>query len=152
MAWPVLNPQVPHWFETITNNVTNLRSFCTMVQSGTVASAAISASDVLNLANAAVQYKADLALIVGNTALMSQLVTYAQQTYASAIDIKNEATAVNALCTALLTAVAGEYPHNAQGRLLDRTFDLTNGLTWITLTAAQMPNTMTAIANLLAEL
>jgi len=108
----------------------------------------------LNVANACIAYRTDYALIAANAALVAQLVPYiqAQLAGASALTVQQEFTTINTLAGNLLTALASDYPHDAQNRLLDRTYSLTTGETWLTFTAAQAPNFVPAVTALLAEL
>ena len=106
----------------------------------------------LNVAQAAVSYRTDYAIIVANPALVQQLKAFVQQQVAGAtgLAVDTEYANINTLANNLLNAAATDYPHDAQGRLLDRKFNLTTGVTWITFTAAQAPNFMPAVTALLA--
>jgi hypothetical protein len=152
MAFPAGNQITDNWFNQLMNDVLNLQSYCTAVTSGTANSAAVSAQTVLNMASACVQLRSDIATVSANSALQTALVTYFQQQLgATGLQITTEFSTLNTLAGNIITALGTDYPHDAQGHLLDRTFSASTGITWITLTAAQLPNTMTAITAYLAE-
>jgi hypothetical protein len=105
------------------------------------------------MASACVQLQHDITTVSGNTTLVTALVTYFQQQLgAPAFNAQTEFGTLSTLATNILNAFAQDYPHNTSNQLLDRTFSFASGLTWITATAAQMPNLMPTVAAFLAEI
>ena len=145
--------QAPDAFTTILNDFENVRGYCLQVQNGTSGSAAVSASLVLNLLNSILNLQTDWNTYQANTALWNAIVAYAQNVYGnSGITTTTFQNAFNA-AGSLLTALETDYPHqtiNTKVYLLDRTWG--GSVQWVTLTAAQMPNTMPAITAYLATL
>ena len=154
MAYPLSASVVQTAYNTITNDLAQLKASCVAVQSATASGAAAPAYLLLNLAQACIAYRTDFATIAANTNLTNQLVPYvqAQLAGATALSVTTEFTTLNTLAGNLLNAAAADYPHDGSGRLLDRTFSLVTGIVWVTLTAAQMPTAMPALLALLAEL
>jgi uncharacterized protein YebE (UPF0316 family) len=151
MAVPTSQSLVQNAFLTLWEAFISVQSGCTMVQNFTANGASASASAFLTLANYCVSLKSLVTAYQANTTLWNGVIAYASNAAPGGMTITDLTNAYNASNT-LLNALAGEYPHDAGGHLTDRTYSLTNGLTWISLTAAQMPNTMTAITGYLATL
>jgi hypothetical protein len=128
-----------------------VQSACIQAQTFTSGGSATSASTFLTIANYCVSLKSVVTSYQANTALWNAVVSYAGSATPGGTTLTDLTNAYNAAGT-LLNALAGEYPHNANGFLLDRTYSVTTGMSWVSLTAAQMPNTMTAIAGYLATL
>lgn len=152
MTVPASNNLVGMVFDQVWGSLHDLRAYCLRVQSGTAGGVAIGSNEVLAVAQAAVTFRTIVNTWQPQTTLWNAVVAYAAQVTATASLTAQDFTAVFTSSGTLLNALAGEYPHDAQARLLDRTFSLTLGLQIITVTAAQMPNTMTAITNFLATL
>jgi hypothetical protein len=139
-------------YNTITSDLKQLKATCQAIVTATNGGASAPVYLALNAAQAAIAYRTDFAIIAADSALVAQLVPYiqAQLAGASALAVQTEFTTLNTLAGNLLNAFATDYPHDAQARLLDRTFSLTTGITWLTFTAAQAPNfmpTVTALVN-----
>lgn len=152
MAYPLSAPVVQKAYDTIKADLDQLKNSCQAVQTAVAGGASAEAWYALNAAQAAVAYRTDFAIITANPALVAQLKTYVQQQVAGAtgLAVDTEYGNINTLANNLLNAAASDYPHDAQGRLLDRKFNLTTGVTWLTFTAAQAPNFMPAVTALLA--
>jgi hypothetical protein len=154
MAYPLSAPVVEQAYTTITNDLQQLKAACQAVVTGTAAGASAQVYLALNAAQAAIAYRTDFAIIAANSALVAQLVPYvqAQSAGASALAVQTEYTTLNTLAGNLLNAFALDYPHDASARLLDRTFSLTTGITWLNFTAAQAPNFMPTVTALVNQL
>jgi hypothetical protein len=154
MAYPLSAPVVEQAYTTITNDLQQLKAACQAVVTGTAAGASAPVFTALNAAQAAVAYRTDFAIISGNASLVAQLVPYvqAQVAGATALSVQTEYTTLNTLAGNLLNAFALDYPHDASARLLDRTFSLTTGITWLNFTAAQAPNFMPTVTALVNQL
>lgn len=154
MAYPLSASVVQTAYATLTNDLTQLKARCLAVQTQTAGGASAPMFVALNAATAAITYQADFATISTNSALVAQLVPYiqAQLAGATALQVQQEYITLNTLAGNLLTAFATDYPHDAQNRLLDRTFSLSTGPVWLTFTAAQAPNFMPAVTALINEL
>jgi hypothetical protein len=156
MTYPVANPQTKTWFDNLNDDVVNLQSYCLNVQTATAGGGAANAVDVLNVATSALRLQADIATVSASSLLVSALVTmFNSQPGWSAVNVAGEFTTLNTLAGNIVTAIVGasaEYPHDAANppHLLDRTWS-NNQIVNVTLTAAQMPHTMTAIAAYIAE-
>lgn len=147
MAFPANNSVTATWFNTLMNDVLNLQSYCNQINTLTASAGSVSAQIVLNMASACIQLRADIATVAGNAPLQTALVAYFQQQLGvGSLQITTEFGNLNTASGNILTALTTDYPHDGSGRLLDRTFSTTTGLTWITLTAAQMPNVMPTLA------
>lgn len=152
MTFPANNSVTATWFNTLMNDVLNLQSFCTQVNALTAGGGAVSTQLVLNMASACVQLRGDIATVAANPALKTALESYFQQQLGvTTLQITTEFGNLNTAAGGILTALTTDYPHDAGGHLLDRTFSTATGLSWIALTAAQMPNVMPAIATYLSE-
>lgn len=152
MAYPISASVVELAYKTINDDLTQLRAACVAVQTATAGAASAPMWYALNVANACIAYRTDFAIIAANSALVAQLVPYIQSQVAgaSALSVQTEFTTLNTLAGTLLTAFAADYPHNASNILLDRTYSLTTGQTWLNFTAAQAPTFMTTVTNMLA--
>ena len=156
MTYPVANPQTTTWFNNLNDDVVNLQSYCLKVQAATAAGGAADCSDVLNIVISALTLQADIATVSASSTLVAALVTmFNSQPGWSAVNVTQEFTLLNTLAGNLITALVGataEYPHDTATppHLLDRTWN-NNQIVNVTLTAEQMPHTMTAIAAYLAE-
>jgi len=152
MAYPLSASVVEQAYSTLTNDLKQLKATCEQIQTATAGAAAAPVWMALNAANACIAYRTDFAIIAANSALVAQLVPYVQNQLAgaTALSVQTEFSNLNTLAGNLLTAFATDYPHDAQARLLDRTYSLTTGLTWLTFTAAQAPNFMPTVTALLA--
>lgn len=146
--------QVELTFMRVNNELTNIKTACLAAQTETAAAAAMPSYDLINLANACISYRSDFTAIAGNSPLLAQLIPYVQAQIpgASALAVTTEYTNLNTLAGNILTALTTDYPHDVSGRLLDRTFSTSTGVTWVTLTAAQLPNVMPAVAAFLAAI
>jgi hypothetical protein len=153
MTFPAGNAQTQYWFGVLMNDTLNLQGYCNQITAGTSGGGAVSAQLVLNMATACVTLVNDVTTVGQNSALVTALVTYFQQQLGSpAFNAATEFPTLVTLATNILNAFATDYPHTAQNQLLDRTFNFSSGLVWITATAAQMPTIMPAIAAYLAEI
>ena len=157
MTFPVSNPQVPKWAEILYNAAIEVQSYCLQIQAETASGGAANCPDVLNIATAALTLQGYIARVsAAPAAFVTALVSYfnSQVGWAS-INVANEFGTVNTLAGNLINAITGaaaEYPHDAANppHLLDRVW-VNNQIVNVTLTAAQMPNTMAAIAAYLNE-
>jgi hypothetical protein len=153
MTFPAGNAQTQIWFTTLMDDVINLQSYCQLVVTGTTSGASISANLVLSVAQQCVTLINDVNTVSGNSTLVTALVTYFQQQLgAPTFNAATEFPTLKTLATNILNAFALDYPHNGSNQLLDRSFNFSTGLVWITATAAQMPNIMPAINAYLAEI
>lgn len=154
MAYPLSASVVQTAYDTLTNDLKQLKARCQAVADQTNGGAAAPMYVAKNAADAAIAYRTDFTLIAANSALVAQLVPYiqAQLAGATALQVQQEYVTLNTLAGNLLTAFAAEYPHDGSNRLLDRTYSLTTGETWLTFTASQATNFMSAVSALLAEL
>jgi hypothetical protein len=156
MVFPVANPQTQQWFTTLQSDVINLQSYCLQVQAETAGGGKANAPDVLNVAVAALQLQSDIATISNSATLVAAVVTmFNNQPGWSAVNVLTEFSTINTLAANIVTAIVGanaEYPHDASNppHLLDRVWS-NNQIVSVTLTAAQLPNTMAAIAAYIAE-
>jgi hypothetical protein len=153
MAYPLSASVVQTTYDKLDNDLKQLAARCQAVVNATAGGASAFVYTALNVATAAIAYRTDFAQTAANSALVAQLIPFvqAQKAGATALQVQNEYVALNTLAGNLLTAFAADYPHDAQGRLLDRTFNSTTGEVWLTFTAAQAPNFMPAVTALLAE-
>lgn len=152
MTFPISNPVTQTWYNSLVNDVTNIQGYCTSINTGTTGGAAVQGNLVVNLAIACVQLNADITFVGNNSLLTTAVEAYfnAQPGW-SAINVGTEFSTLGSLATAILTALATDYP-TSSGYLLDRTWSNTAGVVWRTFTAAQIPHVMTAITNFLGEL
>lgn len=151
MPYPLSAAVVKKAYDTLSNDITQLKTTCLAVQAATAGGVAAPLWTALRAAQAAISYRTDFTLIASNVPLRQQLVPYVQTQVAgaSALDVTTEYTTLNTLCMNLLNALAQDYPHNGQNVLLDRTFNFTTGEVWLNFTANQAPNFMPAVAALL---
>ncbi len=154
MAYPLSASVVKKAYDTLTNDLDQLKTRCQAVQTATAGGASAFLYLAHNVATAAIAFVTDFAVTKANQALVNQLVPYIQTQVAgaSALDVKTEYMALNTLAGNLVTAFMTDYPRDPQGRLLDRTFDEATGDVWLKFTAAQAPNFMPALTALLNEL
>jgi len=152
MAYPISASVVEQAYTTLTNDLKQLQAACQAVQTATNGGASAPVWYALNAANACIAYRTDFAIIAANSPLVAQLVPYVQNQLAgaTALSVQTEYTNLNTLAGNMLTAFATDYPHDGSNRLLDRTYSLTTGLTWLNFTAAQAPNFMPTVTALLA--
>ena len=151
MAVPTSQSLVQSAFLTVWEAFISVQSACVQAQNLTAGGAPASASVFLTIANYCVSLRQLIAGYQANPTLWNAIVAYAGSAMPGGTTLTDMTNAYNASGT-LLNALAGEYPHNAGGFLLDRTYSTSTGLSWVTLTAAQMPNTMAAIPGYLATL
>lgn len=151
MAVPTSQSLVQVAFQDIWDAFIAVQSACIMIQSATASGAAASANNFLTLADYCIRLKTLVANDQAKPALWNAIVSYASNAAPGGMTLADLTAAYNA-ANAVLNALASEYPRDASGHLLDRTYNLNTGVSWITLTAAQMPNTMTAIPGYLATL
>jgi hypothetical protein len=152
MTIPVSNTTVASAYSQIWNSLINLRGYCQAVQANTTGGAATQLLTFLQVAKECVTYRSLIAALTANTTLLNAVVTYANQQAAVANLTSTDFANANTAAGNILTAITTEYPHDAQGRLLDRTFSTTTGEIWATATAAQAPLTMSAITAFLATI
>jgi len=154
VAYPLSASVVELAYKTINDDLKQLKTRCQAVVAATNAGAAAPMHVALNAANAAIAYRTDFAIIAADSALVAQLVPYVQSQVAgaSALAVQTEYTTLNTLSGNLLTAFAADYPHDGSNRLLDRTYNLTTGETWLTFTAAQATNFMPAVTALVNQM
>lgn len=151
MTFPASNAVTESWFNSLMNDVLNLKSYCTQITAATNGGGTVSATIVLNLASWCIQFRNDIAAVVANATLQTALVAYFQQQLgATSLSITTEFGAMNTIAGNILTGLSTDYPHDGTGKLLDRTFSVTTGISWVTLSAAQLSNTMTPIAAMIA--
>lgn len=151
MAVSTSQSLVQNAFQELWEAFISVHSACIQAQNFTSGGSAASAVTFLTVANYCVALKQTVTAYQANTALWNAVVSYAGSATPGGTTLTDLTNAYNA-ASSLLNALAGEYPHNANGFLLDRTYSVSTGLSWATLTAAQMPNTMTAITAYLATL
>jgi len=153
MTFPVNNSVTATWFNTLMNDLLSIQSYGQQITTSTAGGGAVASQTVLNLATWCVSLRSDIATVAANTTLETALVTYFQQQLnTTSLQITTEFGTLNTLAGNILTALGTDYPHDSNGFLADRTFNLSTGLVWVSLTAAQLPNTMPAIAAFNAEL
>lgn len=152
MTIPVSNTSVDLAYSQIWNSLINLRGYCQAVQANTTGGAATQLLTFLLVAKECVTYRSLIATLSANTALLNAVITLANQQAAVSNLTSTDFANANTAAGNLLTALTAEYPHDAQGRLLDRTFSTSTGEIWATATAAQAPQTMSAITAFLATL
>src|SRR4051812_9428063 len=153
MAYPLSAPVIQVRFDQVQNELKNVRTSALAVQTGTAGGAAVFGYTVINLADSCRVYRADFSDITSNTALQTQLVAYVQAQIAGGSTLGPADYAnLNTLCGNVLTAFGTDYPHNGPGILQDRTYSGTSGQVWVTLTAAQLPNVLTAVTALLTAM
>jgi len=152
VAYPLTAPLVEATFDRVQAELANVKTPALEIQAG--AAVGTPAYNVINLGQACISYRADFSVISGNSALLAQLIPYvqAQLAGASALSVTAEYTNLNTLCGNILTAIGTDYPRDGSGRLLDRTFSGTQGIVWVNLTTAQLPNVLPAISAFLAAM
>ena len=112
---------------------------------------AILPSLVLNLLNDAVNVAGFATLVEGNVNLEAAVVAFwAQDQNTTTTIVSNLLGAMFAATTTLNTDIQTDYPKDAQGHLLDRSFGTGGVITQPTFLASQFPNTATALTAWLA--
>lgn len=153
MTFPAGNAQTQSSFDSLVQATLTIRSYGLQIVAATNGGGSVSAQIVLNIATWCVNLIATVNTVSANAPLVTALVPYFQQQLnAPTFNASTEFPILVTLAQNILNAVGAEYPHDAQGHLLDRTFSFTLGPVWITATAAQMPLTMTAVNAYLAEI
>lgn len=150
---PVTAIQVPTAFNTIWTDLTNIVSYCHLVQNGTSGGGSIAATTVLSVLTWIMSLNADWANYEANSAVWNALPAYVQNIFANTgVTATTFTNAYNA-AQSLATAIETDYPNDkgSPPHLLDRVWS-NNSVQPVMLTAAQLPNTMTQITAFLAVL
>ncbi len=152
MTLPISGGPVKDLFDAWDNAANNLKSDCLLAQANTAAGASASIEIFLQIfLDAGVFVAIHDNIAAKPAATVTAFVAYAQTqwpgTTFTVTDFVNARNAANTMAT----TIAGVYPHDAQGHLLDRSVS-GSALVWVTTTAAAIPTVMTAIAAYLATL
>jgi hypothetical protein len=152
MVLPVSGANVADAYSSLRSMATTLAGYCNQTVAS-VNGGGVNANFVLGLLQNAINTLSYAKTIQSNATLKTAIVSYVQQqvgnsTLDVSTDFDNSVTALSAL----VTAVIADYPKDANGHLLDRTFDANGNIIFITLTAAMLPQTMPAITAWLATI
>ncbi len=152
MVLPVTPITVAQAYDNLRNQTVNVQSYCRSITSA-LAAGDVSAQTVYALLSAAsglASYATGLSQVSGFIASMTSYVQ--QQTGNSTLDVTTSySTSLTAL-QALITAIVTDYPKDAAGHVLDRVMDATGAISGVSLSSAQLPNTVTAINAWLATI
>jgi hypothetical protein len=151
MPLPVTATNVGDAYRSLRDSGVNTISYVKQVQAGITANA-VSASFLLTAQAAAISTLGVAQSVQADTTLTAALIPYVQQQVGNpTLDVAAELTASMTALGALVSAIVTDYPKDANGYLLDRTFNSTTGtLVWVSVTGASLPNTNAAITAWLA--
>jgi len=149
-------PASPQTYEDAYNQlraaILQVQSYALLVQNTLANSPPVSSPTVLNLLSSAVNLQGIASTIQNTSGLLAGIEAYmASITGQTAATIGTElSTALTALNN-LVTAIVTDYPVDSNGFLADRKFS-SNQVAAVGFTAAQLPNTTTAITAWLAAI
>jgi len=129
-----------------------MQADCLNLQNATAGGAACKLSVFLQLAQDALFLTQSYDLIAANQTTTNGVIAYAQQQSPGVTFSAADFTAMRNAAGSVLTAISAQYPHDANGKLLDRTWSAVDGEVWATATAAQTPSIMSAVSAFLATL
>lgn len=156
MVLPVSITHVAEWYNGLTSQGRYLQSMCQQLQaqiaSGTVQLPFL--LDVLATSVATVtQAQQVLTQVPPGSNASNSLITYVQQqTGDPTLNVLNELNNSMAVLQTFIGTIPTEYPKDANGKLLDRSFNAGGQLTWASVPASSLPNTTAALANWLATI
>ncbi len=145
MALPLTTVNAQAAFEGFQTRGGNVRDLAAQVSGATSVPANVLAS-LLSQVNNLLSYAAS---VQADSTLTTNLIAYIQQVTASTT-VQADFNASLAALQALQSAIIKDYPVDSAGHVLDRTIDASGNINWVSFTAAQLPNTMPAVAAWLA--
>jgi len=152
MTLPISGGEVATQYSSLWNVIKRVQADCLNLQASTAGGAACRLSLFLQLAQDSLSLTKLYDQFASNQTVANGVIAYAQQQSPGVTFGGSDFTATRNAAGSILTAIASQYPHDATGKLLDRTWSSTDGEVWATATAAQAPTIMTAISAFLATL
>lgn len=152
MTFPASQNTYADAYNNLRNQILTVQSYALLVQNTLTNSPPVTSSTVLNLLSSAVTLQGMATTIQNTTGLLAGLESYMSSiTGQTTTAIGTELSAALNAANNLVTAIIADYPVDSNGFLADRKFS-SNQVAAIGLTAAQLPNTTTAITAWLAAI
>ena len=150
MALPLTAPTSAQIYANLSALASTLKSDCASVQQA-ASIGNVNCQMVLRLLNDTVALLTYAQQIAADSAVTASLVAYMGTTGASTTTATTDFANSIAALQALVAAIAKDYPVDANGHMLDHTLNATTGaVSWLSLTPAQLSNTLPAITAWLA--
>lgn len=150
MAFPLSAQDTTQNYANLRNTLVNCQSYCVQIQTATAGGGSVSLSVILSLWTWANTTVALATTISGQQNAVTELTAYMVSVVpglsgTSPAALATSLTAAVTQLSALITAIQTDYPVAAGGFLADRKL-VSGAIAYTTVTAAQLTNTMTAIA------
>jgi len=152
MSLPISGGQVASEYQTLWNAIKRVQADSLNLQSSTAGGAACSLRVFLTLAQDTLMLRQIYDQYTADQTTATSIVAYSQQQAPGVIFSATDFTNMRTAAGNILTAIAAQYPHDGNGKLLDRSWSDTLGEVWATATAAQTPSIMSAVSAFLATL